>query len=693
MARLARRGRDRGGAQLDTARRSRAVDGLAAAILGTPDRRSREGPHALSTASDSAAGRVPVPARSALWRLFGYARRYLWPIVAALVLSSVFSAGRFGRAYLVKPIFDDVIAPSQALHEAGGKLPFELGKLMPREGGSEPSGSAAPAPPLEESQTRARLEAQISGRLAEIIGAILVIVLGMPIVLFAREYLVAWVLGRIDLDMKIELCGRLLALPLRFHRNRNRGDLLARLMGDVGMAQGALALVFDDFAEAFVMLVVGAASLLLVSWQLSLVMLVVGPAIFATISIFGRKIRKSAHRRQREFADVTGRLIEILEGIKVIKAFRAEDHEQDGFARSSHRLFRRGMRVAVNRTLARTFVDALNNLAAVSVVVLGIFLVLRGRWGLTLGDLGAFAAITVTLYRPVRTLARGWVRVVDAEPSAERYFEVLDSPLEVRDASDAVAIGRIHGGIRFDAVTFSYGREPVLEDVRFEARAGEVVAIVGRTGAGKTTLIDLLLRFYDPTGGKIEIDGVDLRRVQRASLLDQMAVVSQEPFLFDGTIRENIRYGRLDASDEDILAAARAAHVDEFAEGLPQGYDTEVGAAGTRLSGGQRQRVTIARAILRDPAILILDEATSSLDSKSERLVQDAIEKLMPGRTAFVIAHRLSTVRAANTIVVLEHGRVSQIGSHDELMAQSGLYRELIELQQAAARPDEEAEL
>jgi subfamily B ATP-binding cassette protein MsbA len=635
----------------------------------------------LSTESDAA----DAAPRSPLWRLFGYARPYVWPIAAAALLASVGSAGSYGRAYLIKPLFDDVIAPAQALREAGKSLPFDLGHLVP----GSPSEAAPPAAaPVEEDALRTRLSQQVGDRLFTIIAAILLIVLGMPVVLFARDYLVAWVLGRIDLDMKIEVCGRLLALPLRFHRDRNRGDLLARLMGDVGTAQGALALVFDDFAEAAVMLVVGAAALLFVSWQLSLVMIVVGPAIFATISIFGRRIRRSAHRRQREFAGVTGRLIEILEGIKVIKAFRAEDYEQDGFARSSRRLFRRGMRVAVNRTLARTLVDALNNIAAIGVLALGIYLVLGGRWGLSVGDLGAFGAITITLYRPVRTLARGWVRVMDAEPSAERFFEVLDSPIEIRDADQAVPVPRIRDGVRFENVTFTYGREPVLGDVSFEAHAGEVLAIVGRTGAGKTTLVDLLLRFYDPTSGRITFDGVDLREVSRSSLLDQMAVVSQEPFLFDGTIRENIRYGRLDATDDDVLTAARAAHVDEFAETLPDGYDTEVGAAGTRLSGGQRQRVTIARAILRDPAILVLDEATSSLDSKSERLVQDAIEKLMPGRTVFVIAHRLSTVRAAHKIIVLEHGHVSQLGTHDELIAEGGLYRELIELQSGTIAAD-----
>jgi subfamily B ATP-binding cassette protein MsbA len=633
----------------------------------------------LPTESDAAGARAPIQPRPALWRLFAYARPYIWPIAAALLLASATSIGQIGLAYLMKPIMDDVIAPAQALREAGKSLPFDLGRIVPQ--------AAPEAVPTEEAAQHARLE-QVHDRLNRILGIVFAIVLGTALIEFGRDYLVAWVLGRIDLDMKIEVCGKLLALPLRFHRDRARGDLLARLMGDVGTAQGALALVFDDFAQAAVMLPVGTAWLLIMSWQLSLVMLVVGPGIFLTISVFGRRIRKSAHRRQRQFADVTSRLIEILEGIKVIKAFRAESYEQEGFARSSRRLFKRGMRVAVNRNLARSLVDVLNKIAAGGVLVLGLFLVLQGRWGLTFGGLAAFAAIMVTLYTPVRTLARGWVRVMDAEPSAERYFEVLDSPIEIHDSANAVDAQRIRQGVRFENVTFTYGREPVLGDVSFEARAGEVLAIVGRTGAGKTTLVDLLLRFYDPTRGRILFDGVDLRELRRSSLLDQMAVVSQEPFLFDGTIRENIRYGRLDATDEEVLAAARAAHVDEFAGALPEGYDTEVGAAGTRLSGGQRQRVTIARAILRDPAILVLDEATSSLDSKSERLVQDAIEKLMPGRTVFVIAHRLSTVRAAHKIIVLEHGHISQLGSHEELIAEGGLYRELVELQTGTVATD-----
>ena len=622
-----------------------------------------------------------VISRRSIVRLLAYARPYLGLIALAMILAWALSIGHYGRAYLIKPIFDDVIAPSQSVQGVGNMLPVDLGSWIP---GSPAPEAGDPGAADEPDSAQAQLE-RITESMATIIAAALLIVFAMPILHFGREYLVAWVMGRIDLDMKQEICGHLLALPLRFHQESNRGDLFARMIGDSAAAQGALGLLFGDLIEAVVMLLVGAAALLFVSWQLSLVMLLVGPGIFLIISVFGRRIRKSAKSRQLQAADVTGRLLEILEGIKVIKAFRAEGHEMQGFRAATRGLFRRGMKVVKNRVLARSLIDGLNNLAAIGVLLLGLFLVVGGYWNLTMGDLAAFSAISVTLYRPVRTLARGWVRVVDAQPSAERYFEVLDNPLDLADAADAVSIPRIQQGIRFAEVDFSYGREPVLVDVDFEVRAGEVVAIVGRTGAGKTTLADLLLRFYDPTDGRIEIDGVDLRRVRRDTLLDQMAVVTQEPFLFDGTIGDNIRYGRHDATEEEVLAAARTAHVDEFVDDLDLGYDTVVGAGGARLSGGQRQRVTIARALLRDPAILVLDEATSSLDSKSERLVQDAIERLLPGRTAFVIAHRLSTIRSADQVVVLERGRVAQFGPPDELARKPGLYRDLLSLQTADA--------
>jgi len=411
----------------------------------------------------------------------------------------------------------------------------------------------------------------------------------------------------------------------------------------------------------------------------------VAPFVMGAVAIFGRRIRKSARRRQETLGDVTQRLVQVLSGIKVILAFRGEQYEAEEFQRENRRLFRRSMKVVKNRVLSRTVVEGLNNAIGVALIFVGAVAVLEGWWGLTPGKVTAFLTVMLTTYAPTKNITKGWTQLMESLPSAERFFELLDEPPGIVDAPDAVRMPALRRGIRISKVSFSYGREPVLRDVSLDVQAGEVVALVGRTGAGKTTLADLLLRLHDPDSGSIEIDGVDLRRIQRDSLLDQLAVVTQEPFLFPGTIRDNIRYGRPEAPDEEVERAARAAHVDEFVHGLPQGFDTEVGDAGVKLSGGQRQRITIARAILKNPSILVFDEATSSLDAKSERYVQEAIDLLLGGRTVFVIAHRLSTIRHADKIVVLENGAVSAVGSHDELMANDGLYRELVALQTGTA--------
>jgi subfamily B ATP-binding cassette protein MsbA len=621
--------------------------------------------------------------RRPMLRLYAYARPYAGLIVLALVLAAVDSGTRYTRAWMIKPLLDDIAAPAASL----GNLPIDISTLTGRK--ELRPASPPPADAGDEARRQAQAEEALRKRVVEnfhnLILVACAVVLLMPIVAFSHDYIVQYVLGRIELEMKVDVCGRLLVLPLRFHQDRQRGDVISRVLGDAGRAHSALELLFADFLESALMIAIGVGTLFFISWQLTLVTLLVGPLIGGVIAAFGRRIRKSARRRQVQSADVTQRLIEILAGIKIIKAFRAEQQEHEGFREAVRRLFRRGMTVVKNRVMSRALVDALNNASGMGVMLLGIALVLSRRWDLSVGDLAAFSTVSATLYRPLRTIARGWSKLQDSQPSAERFFEVLDSEVEIKDAPDAIEIGRLAQGVRFRHVGFSYGREPVLRDIDFESKAGEVVALVGRTGAGKTTLVDLLLRFYDPSEGAIEVDGVDLRRVSRDSLLRQVAVVTQEPFLFDGSIADNIRYGRRDATEAELRAAARAAHVEEFAAELPEGYDTEVGVGGTRLSGGQRQRITIARAILRNPAILILDEATSSLDAQSERTVQQALDALLPGRTVFVIAHRLSTVRRADRILVLEQGRITQSGNHEELLAAGGLYRELVSLQMGGA--------
>ncbi len=606
----------------------------------------------------------------------------------ALSLSLLQAGGENLRAWLLKPLLDGVLL-AQPASEAGPERslgPPDWERLVSRALPDVLPGLAAdPAPDTEErvDPPGAAGELQAVDRFWAIVVAGILVALLIPFTHMGKNYLLEYALGRVLVDVQQDLARKLLALPLGTHVAMSRGDALSRTFNDVGRAHGALRLLFGDVIQGILSILVGAVVLLLISWQLSLVMLAMAPVLVLVLTIFGRRIRKTARRRQEKVGDVTERLVEILAGIKVIKAFRAESHEETAFGRENRRLFRRTMKVVRNRVLSRGLVEGLNQSMGIAVLALGMVLVMRGQWGLSAGGLAAFVVVMAGTYKPVKNLSNGWANLMDALPAAERFFELLDRPAERADPPDAVCLDGVRDAIRFEHVSFSYGREPVLRDVSLEVRAGEMVAIVGRTGTGKTTLVDLLLGFHEPDAGRITVDGTDLRRIARDSLLAHVAVVAQEPFLFHGTIGENVRYGRPGASEAEVLTAARAAHVDEFAERLPEGYDTPVGEGGVALSGGQRQRVTIARAILKNPAILVFDEATSALDAKSERLVQDAIEALLKDRTVFVIAHRLSTIRKADKIVVLDAGRVVRAGTHAELVSEPGLYRELVDLQRA----------
>jgi ABC-type multidrug transport system fused ATPase/permease subunit len=631
----------------------------------------------VASATKARAADGGQPSTPRLRRLLGYVRPYAALVALAIVLTAALGAGRYARAYLMKPILDDVLLPQQALAEAPASaswlLPDALARARPR-----------PAAAADAEPSRGALAEQLRASLVRIVVAALVLIVAIPLLLFARTSAVEWVLGRVHVDIARDVCARLLALPLAYHTGRARGDVLARMSLDVAASQRAVKLLFGDLVESLLMIAIGGAFLFAISWQLAALSLVAGPALFAVLARSSRRIEQSARRRQEKAGDVTGRMLEMLAGIKVIKAFRAEAAENAAFRRETGALFRRGMRVVRHRVAARSLVEALNNGVAIGLLLLGVALVLDRRFGLSAGDLAAFALVLSTTYRPLRSLAGGVAELVDARPSVERFAAILDAEPEAPDPPGARRLDGVHRAVAFEDVHFGYGEADVLRGVDLRVRAGEVVALVGRTGAGKTTLVDLLLRFHDPRSGRITIDGVDLRQIARDDLLARIAVVGQDAFLFDGSIRDNIRFGRPEASDAEVLAAARAAHVDEFARALPGGYDAPVGSGGVRLSGGQRQRITIARALLRDPAILILDEATSALDAKSEVLVQDAIERLLQGRTVFLIAHRIATLRRADRIAVLEGGRVSQSGTHGELLRDGGLYRELFDLQRVA---------
>jgi len=345
------------------------------------------------------------------------------------------------------------------------------------------------------------------------------------------------------------------------------------------------------------------------------------------------------------------------------------------------RYFRRALRVVRNRVYSRSLVELVTQSAMMGVLVLGIWAVISDVWGLTLGTLAAFAFVSGSMYRPLKALTQLWNLTYDTQPSAERIFEVLDAEEEILETPGSISITAVEQSIRFRDVVFDYGRERVLRGLNLEIPAGKTVALVGPTGSGKTTIADLVLRFFDPESGALEFDGVDARKISSRSVRAISAVVTQEPFLFDTSILENIRFGRPEASRAEVETAAQAANAHEFIEKLPQGYDTPVGELGSQLSGGQRQRITVARAILRDPQILILDEPTSALDAISEQAVQGAIANLMKDRTVLVIAHRLSTVQSADQIAVLEDGVISMTGTHEELATAGGLYQKLVQLQ------------
>jgi len=581
--------------------------------------------------------------RASVWpllrRMVGMTLSHWRVLLAVVIFSALFSASRFVRAWLAKPLLDEILVPA-----ANNALDLQA------------------------------VESRL-WQLGVIFGIALIIT---PVAMFFRSYLAFWVVGRVRKEIDLAVAHKFLVAPLRIHRGGSTGDLLSRALTDVQLACQSLNILYRDAINSALMLLGGVFTMFATSWQLALISIATVPPLLLLLQFFGGRIQRQTRRRQETQGDLSQRLVAILTGIKVIKAFRGHDLELKAFERETETYFKRFMKVAWNRVMAKSSTEALNQTVGTLILGLGAFLALNDLWDVTIGTIAAFALILVTTYKPVKTLTGSYASIMESTAGAGRLFQILDMEEDPPDRPDAQAMTGLSHSICFRDVHFDYGESEILRGIDLEVQPGEVIAFVGRTGTGKSTLMDLLLRFHDPTSGSIEIDGIDLRDLQRNSFLDHVAVVTQEPFLFDETIAENIRYGRRDASDEEVRKAAAAASADEFIDDLPEGYRTSVGEFGLRLSGGQRQRITIARAILSNPAILVFDEATSALDAKTERAVQVAIEALRGQRTIFLIAHRLTTIRHADRIVVLDEGRIAEIGDHEALMSRPGIYRELI---------------
>ena len=568
---------------------------------------------------------------NAFFRLLRYARPYRARLASALAAMVVYGAASAGVAAMIQPILDEVL-PSRE-------------------------------------------------NLAPTIGLIVLLYLVKGAGAYLSGFLMTDVGQRVVRDIRNVLFTHILGQSAAFFAVNPHGKLMSRITNDVAQIQQAVSETLGDLARESLALVGFAVLLFYYDPRLAMVCFTGAPLVVYPLVRLGQRVRRTTRRSQEALEQITHVSAEAFTGHRIVKAFGAEARERSKFELASHHLYRTSMKVTSVLSVMPPLMEFIGGLAFAAALWYGSQEIATGR--LTTGEFIAFIAALFMMYGPAKKLSRVNANLQQAIGASERIFEMLDTHSEVHERVGAAALPPFSQAIEFRDVHFSYpGAEAAtLRGVSLTVRAGQTLAIVGRSGAGKTTMVNLVPRFYDVTGGSILADGRDLRDVTLASLRGQIGIVTQETVLFDDTVAANIAYGRPDASRAEVEAAARAAHADEFIRALPAGYDTTIGERGQRLSGGQRQRLAIARALLRDSPLLILDEATSSLDAESEMLVQDALSTLMLNRTSFVIAHRLSTVRRADIIVVLDQGQIVESGTHEALLARGGAYAKLYELQ------------
>ncbi len=595
-------------------------------------------------------------------RLLRYATPYRARIIlaiACLFLIAVLNAVSIGS---LQPIFDGLFGGPSA--EPTISLPSPVTRLL---GGS-----------LRRVQAFLR-EHQIG--VITFIGALLFLVfVAKGCLMYFQQILMRSVAERVKKDIRNDLYGHLQTLSLGFYTRRSTGELMSRLTFDIESLGGAATDFFRNALREPLNIIGLLVLLFMIKWQLALLSMVVLPCAIIPIVKFGKKIRKRGIHMHERRATLDTVLQETISGVRIVKAFGMEDYERSRFARANEQVFQAMMRVIRVDAMTSPVLEILGAIGIALAIWAGGYLVYSHA--LSPGAFMAFLGALASLYQPVKRLSQINNDIQRGLAGVKRVFELMDTKPEIIEHTEAVTLGRMQEGVQFHNVSFGYTPERlVLQEVSFSAKLGEIVAIVGSSGAGKTTLVNLLPRFYDPAGGVITIDGIDIRRVTIRSLREQMGIVTQDTILFDDTVFNNIAYGQRGVTRGQVVEASRIANAEEFIEALPERYETRIGERGVRLSGGQKQRIAIARAILKNPPLLILDEATSALDAESERLVQEALDRLVQNRTSFVIAHRLSTIIRADKILVLGGGGLVEQGSHVELMARRGVYFRLYESQ------------
>ena len=579
---------------------------------------------------------------TAFHRLLRYARPYRGRFVAALLAMMVYAVASATLALLIKPLTDKVLP--QRVDAFVWGIPIDL----------KTWGIA-----------------------------VLIVYLFKGLGAYFSAYLMTDIGQRVVRDLRNDLFRHILNQSAAFFGRRTSGQLMSHMTNDVNQVQNAVSETVGDLIREGLALLGYTVALFYLDYRLALVVVTGTPVVVYPLVRLGQRIRRTSRRSQEQQEHLSHVTAEAFTGHRIVKAFGAEGHESSRFRRAAERLYRTNLKVTSTVAVLPPLMEFLGGVAVVGLIWYGSHNIAGGR--ITQGDFMAFVVVAFLIYAPIKRLSRVNTNLQQAIAAAERIFEVFDTHSEVTDKPGAASLAPLRQSIEYRDVSFAYqdgSGKYVLSNVSFQVPAGQMIAIVGLSGAGKTTLVNLLPRFYDVTSGAVLMDGVDIRDVTLKSLRASIGIVTQETVLFDDTIGANIAYGSPNASAAEIEAAARAAHAHDFIAELPEAYETRIGERGQLLSGGQRQRLAIARALLKNSPILILDEATSSLDAESERLVQEALANLMRNRTSFVIAHRLSTVRRADKIIAFEAGRVAEIGRHDDLLARSdGVYAKLYALQ------------